>query len=82
MASPANSPTTNPSRTNNSRERDAAGSRVGSDRGTPSEQGIGMGEGAEAVLRGYESSAQGKDADTKLSQMVQVGRNPAEPNKG
>ncbi|SLM33798.1 Autophagy-related protein 13 [Lasallia pustulata] len=70
-ASPASSPRTNPSRTNNPRDREPGGSVSGSERGTPSEQCIGIGEGADALLRGQESSGQAKDTVAKLSQVVQ-----------
>ncbi|KAF6230797.1 hypothetical protein HO173_010913 [Letharia columbiana] len=70
-ASPANSPRTNPTRTNNPREELPMGSRASSGRGTPSEQGIGVGEGADAILRDPESASQGKDSVAKLNQVVQ-----------
>ena len=72
MASPANSPRTNPTRTNNPREELPTGSRASSGRGTPSEQGIGAGEGADAVLRDSESASQGRDSVGKLNQIIQV----------
>ena len=71
-ASPANSPRTNPMRTNNPREELAPGSRASSGRGTPSEQGIGLGEGADTILRDPESATQGKDSVAKLNQVIQV----------
>lgn len=71
-ASPANSPRTNPTRTNNPRDDLATGSRASSGGGTSSEQGIGVGEGAEAILRDPESVSQGKDSVAKLSQVIQV----------
>ena len=71
-ASPANSPRTNPTRTNNPREELPAGSRASSGRGTPSEQGIGVGEGADTILRDPESASQGRDSVAKLNQIIQV----------
>lgn len=69
LASPANSPRTNPSRTNNLRETESGSS---SERGTLSEPGIASGEGSDTVMRAHESSGQGRDAIAKLSQIVQV----------
>ena len=71
-ASPANSPRTNPTRTNNPREELPTGSRPSSGKGTPSEQGIGLSEGTEAILRDPESVSQSKDFVAKLSQVIQV----------
>ena len=71
-ASPANSPRTNPTRTNNPREELPPGSRPNSGRGTPSEQGSGIGEGADAILRDPESAGQGSDSVAKLNQVIQV----------
>lgn len=71
-ASSANSPRTNPSRTNNPREEVSTGSRASSGRGTPSEQGIGVGEGVDAILRDPESTSQSKDSMAKLNQVIQV----------
>ena len=71
-ASPANSPRTNPTRPNNTREELSTGSRASSGRGTPSEQGIGVGEGVDAILRDPESASQGKDSVAKLNQVIQV----------
>ncbi|CAD6578919.1 MAG: autophagy protein 13 [Alectoria sarmentosa] len=70
-ASPANSPRTNPTRPNNTREELSTGSRASSGRGTPSEQGIGVGEGVDAILRDPESASQGKDSVAKLNQVIQ-----------
>lgn len=71
-ASPANSPRTNPARTNNPREQDLGKSRVSSERSTSTEQGIGMGEGSDALIRGQEATGQSRDSVAKLSQIVQV----------
>ena len=71
-ASPANSPRTNPMRTNNPRERDPESTRLSSDRGTPSDHGIGSAEATDAMMRGPESAAQEKDHVAKLGQVVQV----------
>lgn len=72
-ASPANSPRTNPTRTNNPRDYESNRSRPTTDRSTPSEQGIGMGEGSDTLLRGQEVVGQGRDPITKMSQIIQVG---------
>lgn len=71
-ASPANSPRTNPTRTNNPRDPDVGRSRPSSDRGTGSEQGIGMGEVSDALMRGHEPASQSKDSLAKMSQVIQV----------
>ena len=71
-ASPANSPRTNPARTNNPRNQEVGSSRPSSDRSAPSEHGIGIAEHSDVVARSPESSAQGKDNMAKLSQVVQV----------
>lgn len=70
-ASPATAPRTNPTRTSNPREDLSTGSRASSGRGTPSEQGTGVGEGADAILRDPESANQGKDSVAKLNQVIQ-----------
>ncbi|KAI4248254.1 MAG: hypothetical protein LQ352_005972 [Teloschistes flavicans] len=70
-ASPAKSPRTNPTRTNNPREGDPPRSRPGSARGNPNEQAVDMSEGSDALMRGQGGSDQGKDAIQKLSQVVQ-----------
>ena len=77
-ASPANSPRTNPMRTNNPRDQDGGSSRSDSGRGTPSEQDIGLAEG-DTLLRTQETSGQAKENLAKLSQVVQVGRHPIIP---
>ncbi len=71
-ASPANSPKTNPTRTNNPREQELGRPRISTDRSTPSEQGIGMGEGSDALMRGQEAAGQTRDPVTKMSQIIQV----------
>jgi len=71
-ASPASSPKTNPTRTNNPRGQESGGSRASSGRGTPSEQGSSMGQGSDALIRGVETSSQGKSSTEKLSQVVSV----------
>ena len=71
-ASPANSPRTNPTRTNNPRDQDAGTSRSGSERSTASEQGIGIAEGADALIRGQDNLGQGSNNLAKLSQVIQV----------
>ncbi|MCJ1360022.1 MAG: autophagy protein 13 [Icmadophila ericetorum] len=69
-ASPANSPRTNPMRTNNPRDQDRGSSRSDSGRGTPSEQDIGVAEG-DTLLRAQENSGQAKENLAKLSQVIQ-----------
>ena len=70
-ASPANSPATNPTRTNNPREGEPSRSRSDSDRGTLGEQAMDMGEGSDALMRGPDDDT-GRDGVQKLSQVVQV----------
>lgn len=43
-----------------------------SERGAASEQGISMGEGSDALMRGQESASQGRDSLAKMSQVIQV----------
>lgn len=71
-ASPANSPRTNPTRTNNPRDYESTRPRPTTDRSTPNEQGIGMGEGSDTLMRGQEAMGQGRDPITKMSQIIQV----------
>lgn len=73
-ASPARSPKTNPTRTNNPREGEPSRSRPASDRGTPNEQAIDMGEGSEALMRGQNETDPNRDGLQKLNQVVQVRR--------
>lgn len=47
-------------------------SRGSSDRGTPSEQSFGMGDGPDAMMRGQESGGHSKEQSAKLSQVIQV----------
>ena len=70
-ASPANAPKTNPMRSNNPRDTDSGNSASGSERATPNEQGIGLSEGTDALLRSP-NSGQSRDSLGKLSQVVQV----------
>ena len=70
-ASPANAPKTNPMRSNNPRDIEPGISISTSERGTPSEQGIGLSEGTEALMRNP-NSGQLRDNLAKLSQVIQV----------
>ncbi|KAL8740516.1 MAG: hypothetical protein Q9190_006799 [Brigantiaea leucoxantha] len=67
-ASPANSPRTNPTRTNNPREGEL---RARPERGSSSEQGTEAGEMSDALMRSQENTGQAKDATAKLSQVIQ-----------
>ena len=69
-ASPANSPRTNPTRTNNPRDQESGSARLGTERGLPSEQGTG--EGLDTQMRVQDPSVDGRDNMAKLSQVVQV----------
>ena len=71
MASPANAPRTNPMRSNNSRDLEPGSSASGSERGTPSEQGISLSEGTDTLLRAP-NPGQLRDNLAKLSQVIQV----------
>ena len=71
-ASPASLSRTNPARTNNAREQELGGSKASSGRGTPSEQGSSIGQGSDALVRGPETSGQGKTSIDKLGQVVSV----------
>ncbi|KAL8992645.1 MAG: hypothetical protein Q9169_006941, partial [Polycauliona sp. 2 TL-2023] len=70
-ASPASSPRTNPTRTNNAREGGPSNSRPSSGRGTLNEQAIDMGEGSDALMRGQDEADPGRDGVQKLNQVVQ-----------
>lgn len=69
-ASPANSPRTNPTRTNNPRDQEQAHSRRGSNAGASTERG--STEGFDVGLQSQQSSSQGKEAKAKLNQIIQV----------
>jgi autophagy-related protein 13 len=70
MASPASSPTTNPSRTNNPREENRGGhARVSSEVPTYSEQDSGIGAGDEDTNT---STGPSREAVKKLDQIIQV----------
>ncbi|KAL8936474.1 MAG: hypothetical protein Q9211_004172 [Gyalolechia sp. 1 TL-2023] len=69
-ASPASSPRTNPTRTNNPREGEASSPRPGSERGYSREQALDTGEGSDALMRGHDDDPS-RDGVQKLSQVVQ-----------
>lgn len=77
-ASPANSPRTNPARTNNPRDQDNRRSDNAAERGTSSEQGSSVGEGSDASMRAQEVVGQGRDSLAKMSQVIQVRPQPAD----
>ncbi|MCJ1477808.1 autophagy protein 13 [Lambiella insularis] len=70
-ASPATSPRTNPTRTNNPRDQESTPSKSSFDRGMPSEQGIGMGEGSDPQNRAQDATVDNRDNLAKLSQVIQ-----------
>ena len=71
-ASPANSPRTNPTRTNNPRESSAGGARLETERIPLEEHGFNEGESADVVAQGQEKSGPDKEQLAKLSQVIQV----------
>ncbi|MCJ1282340.1 autophagy protein 13 [Xylographa opegraphella] len=68
-ASPANSPRTNPTRTNNPRDQEAGSTRSDIERGLPGEPG--PGEATVTPGRAYDAPVEGRDNMAKLSQVVQ-----------
>lgn len=71
-ASLANSPRTNPIRTNNAREHNTGVSRPGSEKELSVEQAAGLGEDGDTFTRGHEGGGISKEALAKLAQVVQV----------
>lgn len=72
-ASPANSPRTNPARTNNSRDRDPESTLLQADVGVNNVRGLGIEEGNGALEQGQTNTVPAKEVVAKLNQIIQVG---------
>ncbi|KAI9834073.1 MAG: hypothetical protein M1819_003358 [Sarea resinae] len=70
-ASPANSPWTNPTRTNNPRDQGTERPRSQVGGMAYNERGTGEGDGEQAVLQTQQPQGQGKESKAKLNQIIQ-----------
>jgi autophagy-related protein 13 len=74
MASPANSPRTNPARTNNPRDRDPESNIPQAEVGANNVRGLGIEEETETLEQGQTNTVPAKEVVAKLNQIIQVGR--------